>query len=136
MVGSANLMSPSLKKPLAVLLLVLLFGCAIQSDMFYVYEVYSDYPDPIRILDCEGLGEAQPSGIVEPNDDEVPNTTMVFPRLGAMPTDFVIRWVNMRTDEEFRQEMKFPTIPASSQGVIECRLGKDNVWLWSFRQED
>jgi hypothetical protein len=108
-------------------------GCGPQPESFLVFEVYSDYHDSIRILECDGLDEAQPSGVISPTKDNIPSATLVFPEASGTPTDFTTRWINLRTHEEHQQSMKFPKVPPGASGVIECRLSKENRWSWTFR---
>lgn len=114
-------------------LLLCALGCSEHAKTYpCILEVYSEQEETIRILDCKGLGVAQPSGIIVTSRDGGPTATYLFPRLKQLPNSFVIIWKKSNSDEEFSQRMQFPAIPKGSDGVIECRLGKDNIWVWTF----
>jgi len=95
------------------------------------FAVYSEQSDTIEILNCDGLGGAQPSGITVPSSKS-PSSICRFPRQRKLPDEFTIRWRNMRTEEEFQQEMTFPRLPQGGLGRIKCLLDKENVWEWTY----
>jgi hypothetical protein len=118
-----------------VFIIFLTFGCQQQRESVLIFEVYSECKDSIRILECKGLGAAQPSGIVTPSTDGVPSSRLVSRGTPFISNDFIIRWRNLRTNEEFQQKMNFPSGSFTDETIVECRLDKDNTWLWKLRSE-
>jgi hypothetical protein len=83
-----------------------------------------------RIVDCEGLGGAQPGGVLVPRKDgnPYPPAIMRYPRLDYLPKSFTIVWTVGDSKEQHRQVVTFPKNAYGSPGRLLFILNEDNVW--------
>lgn len=110
--------------------------------------VLSKFPLPIRIVDCEGLGSAQPGGIVtvHQSGDNYPQKISSYPRLKFFPSSFTIRWrsaaraedlVGSETrDTDLTQRIDLPQNLKGTKARLLFVLDDKGVWSVSCASEE
>ena len=109
--------------------------------------ILSMYKQPIYVVDCEGLGGAQPDGLIiaRAKPEQSPQASYYFPRLDHLPSEFTIRWRTAATSEELRgtesrpddftQRVAFPKGIKGAKAQILFILDENNVWSCELRDE-
>jgi hypothetical protein len=96
-------------------------------------------PEQIRIIECVGLGRAQPRGFIGaafPADRKTyPQATLKFPRLVSLPLAITIKWENRATQEEFSQLLSLPANAKGAVGTLLFVLDTSNVWTCKLVDE-
>ena len=107
--------------------------------------VLSNFGLPIRIVDCQGLGSAQPGGIivVKRTNDGYPQSRYAYPRLKSLPESVVIRWRSASQAEEltsaelretdFQQRVALPANLKGTDGLLLFILDESNTWSCELR---
>lgn len=119
---------------LQIVIFLLFVGCGNHENLADTFpgdmHVISMYSSDIRILNCQGLGRAQPSGIISkpgPGPAE-PRATWRFPRLKTLPREIDIEWVDLENEEKFTQHLQLPSNAKGSIGELLFTLHEDNSW--------
>lgn len=97
-----------------------------------------------QIINCEGLGEAQPFGWLVKTNSEWPNR-VGFPRLNHLPSRIVMRWKtsnNLVPNQDDPSDVKyhsqiveFPKNLKGRRGSLLFLLDENNHWSVSLRDE-
>lgn len=114
-------------------------GCSMEPSKSNTYPcdfgVYSKFPLTVKIIECKGIGNVYPSGLITKTSGLAlsPSKTFFFPRQKRLPRSFVIRW--KVEEEEHSQELVMPPIAKGSFGMLRLELSEANVWQLSFEKE-
>lgn len=122
---------------LALILAVsLVQGCSFEPSKTNTYPcdvgVFSRFDQTIRILDCEGMGYAYPSGLISKTSGLAPTKTFFFPRQRRLPERFTIHW--QVESEKFSQELPMPMVKKGSDGMLRFELSSENEWSLTFEE--
>jgi hypothetical protein len=109
--------------------------------------IRSEYKHIARIDDCEGLGEACPSGYIARNLNNSPLPKIYsYPRLSYLPSEFTMKWRTAASFDELeqggksvskhRQVVVFPPNLKGSRGNLLFQLDANNHWSCKLTNEE
>ena len=107
--------------------------------------ILSKYHLPVRVVDCHGLGNAQPGGIIiaSRTHDNFPQKQFSYPRLKSIPKSVTIRWrTATQVDElssaelretDYQQKIDLPRKLIGVDAMLLFILDEHNSWTCELR---